>query len=244
MTDCQSSFLNKRSAFSVLGAAGALLLGLSSPAMGANAKAQDHPAPSAEERAELAKFPAYTGNIEVISSNEGNGLERFLADNTGKTVFIETTVLKYFPAPENVTGENRDLIPPTDRFENPVFNKCWGKEANHDGLIYVGDQGFPLPLSAADIEAGCSTRIKIELANGDYGPNVDFAGGFDKKEIYFIGFFEVKKETLENGKTLYRLTENSVEEPTMLAFYAYARKLDRGIRELSVEEDQGKDQVK
>lgn len=217
---------------SLLGCAG---LGLAIPAFGAKAQAS---APTAQEGFELAKFASYNASIEVIAANEGNGLHAFLNENAGKTVFIETTVLRYKPAPEGVTAETSDLMPPTDRFENPVFLKCWGAEANRDGRLESGDEGFPLPLDQADIEAGCATRIKIELAGGDYASNTDHASGMDKNETYFIGFFEVKKESLEGGKTLYRLTEVSQPEDTAAAFYKHATKKDRPMRELSVEATQ------
>ncbi len=196
------------------------------------------PAPSPQEQAELAKFASYNGNIEVIAANEGNGLHAFLNENTGKTVFIETAVLRYKPTPEGITAETRDKMPPTDRFENPAFLKCWGEEANLPNRIESGEIGFPLPLNQVDIEAGCATRIKIEPAEGDTGPNVDRAAGFDKTETYFIGFFEVKKEGLEGGKTLYRLTEVSQPEETAAAFYKHATKKDRPMRALSVKDVQ------
>lgn len=196
------------------------------------------PAPNPQEQAELAKFAAYNGNIEIIAANEGNGLHAFLNANTGKTVFIETTVLRYKPTPAGVTAETRDRMPPTDRFENPAFLNCWGEEANRDGRLESGENGFPLPLDQADIGAGCATRIKIELAGGDYASNTDHASGLDKKESYFIGFFEVKKESLKNGKTLYRLTEVSQPEETAAAFYKHATKKDRAMRELSIEATQ------
>lgn len=194
--------------------------------------------PTPEEQAELAKFAAYNGNIEVIAANEGNGLHAFLSENAGKTVFIETAVLRYKPTPEGVTAETRDQIPPTDRFENSAFQKCWGEESHIESRIESGEIGFPLPLNQADIEAGCATRIKIELAEGDYGPNVDRAAGLDKTETYFIGFFAVKKEALEGGKTLYRLTEVSQPEETAAAFYKHATKKDRSLRALSVKDVQ------
>lgn len=202
------------------------------PALAAESSAS---VPNPQEQAELAKFASYNGTIEVIASNDGNGLHAFLNENTGKTVFIETTVLRYKPTPEGVTAETRDRMPPTDRFENPVFLKCWGEEANKDGRLESGETGFPLPVGQADIDAGCATRIKIELAEGDYGPNTDHAFGLDKKETYFIGFFEVKKESLEGGKALYRLAEVSQPEETAAAFYKHATKKDRSMRELSIE---------
>lgn len=216
-------------AVSILACAGA---SLTMPALAEESKAS---APNPQEQAELEKFSSYNGSTEVIAANEGNGLHAFLNANTGKTVFIETTVLRYKPTPAGITAETRDRMPPTDRFENPVFLKCWGEEANKDGRLQSGETGFPLPEGQADIDAGCATRIKIELAEGDYGPNTDHAFGLDKKETYFIGFFQVKKESLEDGKTLYRLTEVSQPEETAAAFYKYATKKDRSMRELSIE---------
>lgn len=126
---------------------------------------------------------------------------------------------------------------PTDRFENPAFLKCWGEEANKDGRLESGENGFPLPFDQADIESGCVTRIKIELAGGDYGSNTDHASGLDKNETYFIGFFEMKKEALEGGKTLYRLAEVSQPEETAAAFYKHAVQKDRQMRELSMQQE-------
>jgi len=56
--------------------------------------------PTPEEQAELEKFPVYNEYIEVISANQGNGLHDFLEQNKDKTVFIESAVLRYTPAPE------------------------------------------------------------------------------------------------------------------------------------------------
>lgn len=209
-------------------------MGLAVPAFSADTQAAALPAPSAEEKTELSKYPSYTGALEVIAANEGNGLHAFLDANDGKTVFFETTVLRYKPTPEGVTEATREKMPPTDRFENAAFEKCWGGEDNRPGRLESGDDGFPLPLDAADIEKGCASRIKIELLQGDYGENVEAAGGFDKREIYVIGFFEVKKETLKDGKILYRLTETAVEDSTAQAFYTHATRKDRPMRSLSV----------
>ncbi len=235
MTISHSLILNTVCRRFLLCAAIASFHSLPLPAFGAEAQAAAIPAPSAKEKAELEKYPSYIGNIEVIAANEGNGLQLFLDENAGKTVFIETTVLRYRPTPQGVTKETREKLPPTDRFENTAFEKCWGGEDNRPGRLESGDDGFPLPLDAADIEAGCAARIKFELLQGEYGENVQAAGGFDKREIYFIGFFEVKKETLKDGKTLYRLTETAVADPTAQAFYTHATKKDRPIRSLSVD---------
>jgi hypothetical protein len=190
-------------------------------------------APSAEEQAELSKYASYAGYIHVIESNEGNSLLEFLKGNDGKTVFIDSTVLRYSPAPEGLTAETRDRIAPTDRFENPVVSKCWGPEINLAGRLLSGETGFPLPENAADIESGCKTRIAIDMIDDGHGGNLSVYRGFDKNEIFFAGFFKVKSEDLSDGKTLYRLSEvREIEEKTAQAFYDYATVKDRPFRKL------------
>ncbi len=218
----------------------AALFLLQSPA--AAAAQTETKAPSAEERAELAKHPSYTGYIHLIESNEGNGLFDFLKANAGKTVFIDSSVLRYSPAPEGLTEDQRDRIAPTDRFENPVVKNCWGKEIDMAGRLASGETGFPLPENAADIESGCKTRISIDMVDDGHGGNLRVFTGFDKNEIFFAGFFTVKAEELSGGKTLYRLTEvrDGMEEKTVQAFYAHATVRDRPLRKLEIEtsEDQ------
>jgi len=131
-----------------------------------------------------------------------------------------------------------DTRPRPKLYENPVFQKCWGDEVNLGGRLKSGDSGLPLPLDQSDIEAGCATRIKFEFTEGDYGPNIDAMNGFDKKEVFFVGFFSVKKEALPEGKTLYRLTETSQPEETAKAFYKYATKKDRPYRKLWIEDEE------
>ena len=101
-----------------------------------------------------------------------------------------------------------------------------------------GDEGFPLPLDQADIEAGCAARVKIDLTDGDFAGNMNAQSGTDKTEIYFIGFFEVKKETLGSGKTLYHLIETAQPDATIEAFYKFATRKDRPMRQVWVEETQ------
>lgn len=204
-------------------------------------------APSTEERAELAKHPSYTGYIHLIESNEGNGLFDFLKANDGKTVFIDSSVLRYSPAPEGLTEDQRDRIAPTDRFENPVVKNCWGKEINLAGRLTSGETGFPLAENAADIESSCKTRISINMIDDGHGGNLRVFTGFDKNEIFFAGFFAVKAEELSGGKTLYRLTEvqDSMEEKTVQAFYAHATIRDRPLRKLDIDEkENNKDKPK
>jgi hypothetical protein len=217
---------------------GAALLLLQCPV--AAAVQTETKAPSTEERAELAKHASYTGYIHLIESNEGNGLFEFLKANTGKSVFIDSSVLRYSPAPEGLTEDQRDRIAPTDRFENPVVKNCWGKEIDRAGRLASGETGFPLPENAADIESGCKTRIALDLADDGHGGNLQVYRGFDKNEIFFAGFFAVKAEELPGGKTLYRLTEarEGIEEKTMQAFYAYATVKDRPFRKLEIETDE------
>ncbi len=209
------------------------IAGFTPSAFGASIQAEE---PTPEEQAELEKFPVYNENVEVISPNQGNGLHEFLEQNNGKTVFIESAVLRYTPAPEGITAETRDKMPPTDRFENSVFQKCWGEEVNMDGRFKSGDSGFPLPLDQSDIEAGCATRIKFLFTEGDYGPNIDIMNGDDKREVFFVGFFSVEKEPLPDGKTLYRLTEVPQATETVEAFYKHATKKDRPYRKLWIDD--------
>lgn len=207
------------------------IMALAGPAQGAT---EATPAPTAQERAELDKHPVYTGNIEVLASNEGSGLLAFLDENAGKTVFLESSMLRYWPLPEGTTAKDSGVkVPPTDRFANPVFKNCWSAaDIAYQGVLESGEAGFPLPRDQADIEAGCAMRIKVEMIDGDASGNMLRVNGSDKMEIFFVGFFDVKKESLEGGKTLYRLSEVSQPEETAAVFYKHATKKGRTVRQL------------
>lgn len=202
----------------------------------------DKTPPTAAEQAELARHKTYTGYIHLIESNEETGVLEFLKENTGRTVFIDSAVLRYSPAPEDLTEETRDRIAPTDRFENIVVKKCWGPEINMAGRLKSGETGFPLPENEADIQSGCKTRIRIEMVDDGHGGNLAFIRGFDKNEIFFAGFFTVQANTLPDGKTLYRLIETrDMPQETVQAFYTHAAAGERPYRKLDIETASGED---
>lgn len=214
-----------------------LMMTTSLAALAQSGIGSDSPPPAEAGKDERSKYDTYNGNIELIASNEGNGLFKFLADHEDKIVFIDSAVLRYVPAPPGVTEKTRDLIPPTDRYENTVVKNCWGPEIDKDGLLESDENGFPLPENDTDIQNGCRTRLKFEFIKGDYGSdNIKSTFGYDKNETFFVGFFEIKKETLKSEKILYRLVETSeIKEETIKDYYAYGTLKERRMRKLEVD---------
>lgn len=209
-----------------------LSLAAAQPAMAA-AKA---PAPTAQEKAELDKYPAFSDPVHVLESNPEGAIHKFLEKNDGKTVWLDTTILRYAPIDMSQIGDPI-LLATTDRFQNPVYTKCWpDPKKDIEGLGNFGAEGFPLPLDQADIAAGCATRIRFVWLNGQIssaGLNPVF--GDNKVQLIFAGFFTVAKSDA-GGKTLYTLTQQEVPFETVLAFETHKRVKTRPIENLGMPE--------
>ena len=191
--------------------------------------------PTAAEAIELKKHSAFSEPINIITTNEHNGIFKFLEKNQDKVVFLDTAVLRYEQLPDDVLAKGENFMPPTDRFENHVVKKCWGNEINMEGLIESGQTGFPLPLNDNDVEKGCKYRIKFNLKNGDYNSNFRPVSGLDKMELFFAGFFTVSKSILPDSKVLYTLTYADIPTETQTPYFKYKIKKDRTFRPLGVE---------
>ncbi len=112
--------------------------------------------PTAEEQAELDKYPAYSGPLHVLEANAENGIHAFFDANDGKTVYLDLSIVRYAPL-DPASLDLPHVRAGTDRFENPVVTKCSPAQNNDQhGILNFGDAGYPLPLDAADIEAGCA----------------------------------------------------------------------------------------
>jgi len=175
--------------------------------------------PTAAEQTELAKHPAYSGPLHVLEANADNGIHKFLETNEGKTVYLDLSIVRYVPMdPSSLdTPEARAA---TDRFEHPVFSKCWpDQRAEYIGILNFGEAGFPLPLDDADIKAGCATRVRFDLPMLESVSAFPVAWGDNKAQVFLRGFFEVSKNALEGGKTLYTLKQqDDVPYETRLTF--------------------------
>jgi len=212
-----------------------LLMLITLPNASSATTAAKRSSPNASERAELNKHPTFTKNIHVIDKNEGNNVHRFLESNIGKTVFFDTAILVYTPINPNLTQEQKDLAP-TDRFQNKVMNKCWIDQGGIASYTDFGEKGFPLPLNDADINAGCKTRIRLALTDGDASPDIIIFRGDNKAEIVLSSFFEVAKKSLDGAKTLYILTQKTMPEETADIFVKFKRNKNRDVRKLSLDQ--------
>lgn len=190
---------------------------LTAPAI---ARAAD--APSREEQAELAKYDAYLGPLNVLEANAENGVHDFLKAHEGKTVYLDVSIVRYVPI-DPIYIDQPHMRASTDRFENPVFSKCWpDQKADDHGLLNFGESGFPLPLDAKDIEAGCATRVRIEHPMIESVSAFGALWGDNKVQVFLKGFFSVTKTTLKDGKTLYTLKEQEdLPFESRLAFDKY-----------------------
>jgi hypothetical protein len=176
-------------------------------------------APTKEEQAELDKYPAYSGPLHVLEANAENGIHDFLAANEGKTVYLDLSSVRYLPMDPSYLDDPRARAT-TDRFEHPVFSKCWpDQRANLYGVINFGEAGFPLPRDAADIEAGCATRVRFEHQMIESVSAFPKLRSDDKVQVFLKGFFNVSKSTADGGKTLYTLKDQEdIPFETRLAF--------------------------
>lgn len=181
--------------------------------------ANSRPAPTAEEQAELEKYPAYSGPLHVLEANAENDLHAFLNANEGKTVYLDLSIVRYVPI-DPVYLDEPHVRASTDRHQNPVFTKCWpDQRADYQGILNFGEAGFPLPLDEADIEAGCATRVRFDLELIQSVSAFPVAWGDNKAQVFLMGFFSVSKSTLGDGKTLYTLSEQQdIPFETRLAY--------------------------
>lgn len=179
-------------------------------------------APTPEEQAELDKYESYAGPMNILESNEENGLHDFLSAHDGQTVYLDLSIVRYVPI-DPIDIDREDVRASTDRFENPVFTRCWpDQKANLPGLLNFGEAGVPLPLDAADIEAGCATRVRFEHPMIESVSAFHKLWGDNKVQVFLKGFFSVTKSTQDGGKTLYTLTDqDDVPFETRLAFETY-----------------------
>lgn len=176
-------------------------------------------APTAQEQSELDKYPAYSGPLHVLEANAENGIHAFLDANEGKTVYLDLSIVRYLPI-DPTSIDRPEVRAATDRYENPVFTKCWpDQKAEHHGILNFGEAGFPMPRDAADIEAGCATRVRFDLEKINSVGAFPVAWGDNKVQVFLKGFFSVSIATRDGGKTLYTLTDQEdIPFETRLAF--------------------------
>ena len=174
---------------------------------------------TAEEQTELDKYPAYSGPLNVIEANADNGIHAFLDENIGKTVYLDLSIVRYEPI-DRASLDRPEVRAATDRFENPVFTKCWAEiNDNQYGILNFGESGYPLPRDVADIEAGCTDRVRFDLELIESVSAFPVAWGDNKVQIFLRGFFAISRSEQESGKTLYTLSEQqNVPAATRLAF--------------------------
>lgn len=73
--------------------------------------------PSAEQQLVLDRYAAFTQPIHIIAPNETNQIHAFLTANAGKTIFLDTEILRYTLFPSDLTDEEKANGPPTDRYD-------------------------------------------------------------------------------------------------------------------------------
>jgi hypothetical protein len=175
--------------------------------------------PTAEEQTALEKYPAYSGSLHVLEVNADNGIHAFFDANDGKIVYLDLSIVRYVPI-DPIYLDEPHIKASTDRFQNPVFTKCWpDQKADFHGILNFGDAGFPLPRDAADIEAGCATRVRFDLELIQSVSAFPVAWGDNKAQVFLMGFFSVSKSAQDGGKTLYTLKENQdIPFETRLAY--------------------------
>lgn len=177
-----------------------------------------------QKNALLKQYPVFSDYLHVIAANDQNGLHAFLDKHIGRTVFIDAPILRYGVIPKGFSAADRDKIPPTDRFENPVIQRCWTEEMNQTSELESGSDGLPLPRDLEDIVKGCAFRIRFDLEGGNHSSSLNTMTGGDKHEILVAGFFAITKESLNDGKTLYILKEVEVPMQTLETFHKGMRK--------------------
>ncbi len=175
--------------------------------------------PTPDEQAELAKYDSYSGALHVLEANAENRIHAFFDANEGKTVYLDLSIVRYIPI-DPIYLDETHVKASTDRFQNPVFTKCWpDQRADDHGILNFGEAGFPLPLDAKDIEAGCATRVRIEHQMIESVSAFGALWGDNKVQVFLKGFFSVLKTSLKDGKTLYTLKEQEdVTFESRLAF--------------------------
>ena len=203
---------------------------------GSHAAEVSVPAPTELEQIELAKYVVFDQPIEIIQSNSPQTIA-FLDSHVGQTVFFDSFIYRYEQLPEDALAKGSDHYPPTDRFDNAIVKKCWGDDLNKKGVIESGEDGFPLPVDETDVNGGCANRIKLVLDEGDFSPNITKVAGFDKLQIFFAGFFKITKEQLENGKTLFTLTQQELSQETTKAFFKHKIRTHHDLRPLGIKKD-------
>ena len=192
------------------------------------------PRPSPEEQAVLDQYPSFSDYVHFYQANTDNGIHKFLSENVGKTVFLDTSILRYAPLSSMVKTDTDRARIPTDRWDNATYNNCTPDQEEIQSFADHGEKGFPLPASEEDIERGCDTRVRFKLEWGDSSPGFMFFPGRNKVELVFSTFFDVSKETLEDNKTLYVLTQKEITEETRLIFEKYVRDDTRELRQISL----------
>jgi hypothetical protein len=200
-----------------LGVVGLCALALLTPSLAGAATT-----PTRAEQQELAKYDTYAGPMNILEENAKNGLHDFLSAHDGQTVYLDLSIVRYLPI-DPMDIDREDVRASTDRFENPVFTQCWpDQKANLPGLLNFGEAGVPLPLDAADIKAGCATRVRFEHPMIESVSAFHKLWGDNRVQVFLKGFFSVTKSTQEGGKTLYTLTDqNDIPFETRLAFEKY-----------------------
>lgn len=231
------SFLLSRSAvFRMTALAGLSVLTLTLPRPALSAAAETTPPqPTAEEQALLAQYPVFSEAIHLLEENPGGGIHRFLEQNVGATVWLDTAIIRYLPMNKSAL-DDPIWRATTDRSENPVYTTCW-KEPDEVviGIANFGDKGLPLPLDAADIKAGCATHIRFRLLAGEESDaNLNITWGDNKLQWMIASFFTIEKSTLDDGTTLYTLAEQDIAYDTKKAFNTYKRVQERPLPVLTL----------
>lgn len=202
------------------------------------AASNHQPAPNAQEQTVLEKYPSYTGEINVIDLNEDQAIHKFLKENDGKTVYVESAILRYEFLPAEL--KKTDDIPPTDRFDNKVFQSCWKGMNKEHGSIDFGKTGVPLPVDQQDVDAACQYRIAVVMQDGLASKFAVANYGMDKFETFFDGFFTISSSEIDGGKTLYTLTQvDTPEENALALFRTYKKNKGRQPKKLWVEPASG-----
>lgn len=206
------------------------------PAYAAN---QERPQPTPAQQEQLGRYPVFSEQIHIIAPNADGQIQTFLEANVGKTVFIDTAILKYAGSAVDLKDDMKDQYPPTDRFDNEVIRKCWVGNIDDSKVLVSGDEGFPLPKNQDDINAGCAYRVAFKFEDGDFSEKMKYFSGIDKFEVFVNGFFDVTKSETASGKTLYTLKENDTGADMLALYRVYKTVPKRLMRKLWVEPASG-----
>lgn len=193
--------------------------------------------PTAAEQGELDKYPAYSGPLHVLDANAENGIHAFLDANEGKVVYLDLSIVRYLPI-DPTSIDRSEVRAATDRYENPVFTKCWpDQKAEHHGILNFGEAGFPMPRDAADIEAGCAARVRFDLEMIESVSAFPIAWGDNKARVLLRGFFAVSKSAQDGGTTLYTLSEQQDIPLETRAAYDMHKTTKHAEANLSLQQD-------